>query len=88
MALPSASDPVQMGSDTASTTSLPLPQLAEVEKGLQTRRKAVSDFDRDIEPQSSAEKSEALEDEEWLESPDHPRNWSSGKKWANMAIVS
>jgi hypothetical protein len=87
MSVPSGSDAVQKD-HTASTTTLALPQLAEAEKGLQTRTKAVGDSNQDTEPQSPTEKEEAREDEEWLENPAHPRNWRPRKKWANMAIVS
>lgn len=73
---------------SASATTLALPQLAEAEKGPQTRGKLVCDSNQGTEPRSSAEKDEAREDEDWLEDPAHPRNWPSGKKWVNMAIVS
>lgn len=73
---------------TTSTVTLPPSQLAETEKGFQFRSEAVCDSNQETEPQSSAEKEEARQDKEWLENPAHPRNWSSRKKWVNMAIVS
>lgn len=87
MPVPSGSDLVQKDPTTSSTT-LALSQLTEAENGFQTQTKAVSDSNRGTEPQSTAQKEEALEDQEWLDNPAHPRNWPPGKKWTNMAIVS
>jgi len=70
----------------ASAATLTLPQHGKAEKGF--RSEAVGDPTHDAEALSSAEKEKAREDEEWLENPAHPRNWSSMKKWTNMAIVS
>lgn len=88
MSVPSAVDVAQKD-HTASTITLALPQLAGVDNGSQTPSKPAPDFNPDAEQLSYTEKElHALEDEEWLENPAHPRNWSPGKKWANMAIVS
>lgn len=67
----------------ASAATLTLPQHEKTEKGIRTEP-----VDDPTQDQSSAEKEKAREDEEWLENPAHPRNWSSTKKWTNMAIVS
>jgi hypothetical protein len=87
MSVPSASDAVQKD-PASSTTTLALPTLVEVEKGFQTRSKVAGDSNQDAESRSPVEKEEAREDEEWLENPAHPRNWTPGKKWTDMAIVS
>jgi len=70
----------------ASAATLTLPQRENTEKGIRTG--AIDDPAQHTETRSSAEKEKAREDEEWLENPAHPRNWSSTKKWTNMAIVS
>jgi len=70
----------------AAAATLTLPQDGKTEKGI--RSEAIDNLTRDAEARSSAEKEKAREDEEWLENPAHPRNWSSTKKWTNMAIVS
>lgn len=73
---------------TTSTTTLMLPQLGEAEGRLQTQSDTPYDPTQNAQDQLSAEKGQAREDEEWLENPVHPRNWSSKRKWVNMAIVS
>lgn len=73
---------------TTSATTLMLPQLGEAEGRLQARSEAVYGPAQNVQDQLSAEKEQAREDEEWLENPAHPRNWSSTRKWVNMAIVS
>ena len=87
MSVPSGSNMVEKALTTSATT-LTLPQLGEVEQGLQTRSDVAYDPVQNIQAQLSAEKEQANEDEEWLENPAHPRNWPSTKKWVNMAIVS
>ena len=73
----------------ASATTLTLPQPGRAEKGFQIRGEAVDDpSTQNTEAKSPTEREKAREDEEWLENPAHPRNWSSTKKWTNMAIVS
>ncbi|KAF9648485.1 multidrug resistance protein 4 [Thelephora ganbajun] len=71
-----------------SDTTLVLPHLGEAEKGFQVRIEVVGDPIQDTEVQFSAEKEIDPEDDEWLGSPAHPRNWPATKKWTNMAIVS
>jgi len=73
---------------TTSTTTLMLPQLGETEGGLQTPSDTAYGPTQSVQDQLSVEKEQAREDEEWLENPAHPRNWSSKRKWVNMAIVS
>jgi hypothetical protein len=82
------SDPTAEKVATTTTMTLTLPQLGEAERGLQTRSGAAHDPTQNTQAQLSAEKEQVDEDEEWLENPAHPRNWSSAKKWINMAIVS
>jgi hypothetical protein len=71
-----------------STPTLTLPQLDAAEKEFETRGKATGGFNQDVELQSPVDKEKVPEDEEWLESPAHPRNWPPRRKWSNMAIVS
>lgn len=69
---------------TASTTILSPPQFKEAKKEFPPQAEGAGD----LEAQSTTEKANVHDDEEWLENPAHPRNWSSRKKWVNMAIVS
>ncbi|KAL1725148.1 major facilitator superfamily domain-containing protein, partial [Schizophyllum commune] len=39
-------------------------------------------------PDESVEKKERLSDDDWEDDPANPRNWSSGKKWTAVGIVS
>lgn len=83
---PPGSDPAG-GVVTASAATLTMPQLGEAEKG-QMGSGAVHGPVQDIKIQLSDHEERIREDKEWLESPAHPRNWPSRKKWSNMAIVS
>ena len=71
-----------------AATTLTLPQPGEAERESQARSEAADGHIQYIEAHSSAKKDQAQEDEDWLEDPAHPRNWPSGTKWTNMAIVS
>jgi hypothetical protein len=72
--------------DTLSSIDSSLPQIQSAEKLAPTDVQTAK-YTSSTDLKNRVDKT-SIDDEDWESDPENPRNWSSGKKWTAVAIVS